>query len=1637
MTPLIPKNPRYKYFTALLILLITIPALIQAQPGVGLTYRFQNGAGFAAFPGGSTTQSNVATPDDNGYLLPIGGSVKFNGQTYTQFVVSSNGWMALVPASWAGPGAPPALSAGGFLNTNSLSTYSGGYPIIAPYWDDIACSSFRYIYTAGSLWVQWVARIDKNNGTAAFLFWVKIDAATGVINFYYTNAAYSISGTPSASIGIAGVCTGDYYSYNFPASLTYADSTSETSNISTRPTNATYTFTPYQLYDNCANAKDLGSLTTTCTATTYSINHALTSGTSMSCSPAGTDTADVWFKVFKPTGVLNVNVTTSPSSPACQSVAGTSIEVFTACGGASIGCATTSVANPGFGELALVRPCAAETLYVRVTADNDIIGKFNFCAISNSNSNGINCSTPIQACAPLPFHANGLTTAGSVDDYSNNVLCQSDYLTGEDFVFVYTPSITQCVNISIDGTGANSYPGLFLLSGCPNDTDNSICVASSMNASNGDTISSITLVAGQTYYIVVDNNSIISGINNIPFNFHITSSAFAAPPNDNCLSAPSLGTIPSNASCTWSAQYSTQCSNPSPNTPGYPNPGCGGFNSNITNDVWLTFTAGFTGTLLINSQGIGTNPVIHGGMAIYTGTCGALTLLACAGDSVAIPFMPSLSMQVSNLTIYYIRFWSATGFDPGTFRLCFVAGCSPPNDYPVNAIPIPIGIPTMGDNTCSTGATEMPNPINCTTAPINTVWFSITVPPSGQVAVRISQLSLLDAAVAAFVFPTGPANAATSFTRLACNDDIIFAPPCPICGMTGDNDAAIHFTTVPGSTVYLAVDGEGNATGSFYITVIQGTLSSTFPPVFRKDCGNPETLCSNNDHTIPNGGVGSNGNNCDFLNLACTGMPSTSEVGSFWLQFTVSPGSVLGFTISPNDSAAPIANYNFYLWDITGIANICTVLTSTAPIRCNTATGNGKTGLRTPTTAVFSNTVPAYPVPHTYMLFVENLTSANDDEGVPGTNTGFVLNWDIITGGAFAGMTQIAGSSNTCNWTGVVVDTNYQNINNWKGVGTCPAPVPSCTTDVFISAASDQCWVTGNSYAKNVVINAGGTLYLAPGANLHVCGDFTNNGTLIATPTSTITFEGVGVVQTISGNLTGANSIANLVINKPNFQVNLLNNLDLTESFTTANNTSIFNINGKYMKVGGHFTNANGTATFTGIANSTVEFTETANANFNNISGIINLNDVVMNKTTGNLYLLGANSRMNIDSTLTLTSGKIITRSLPNLEVNMKYYLPAALIGGNANSYIDGKLRRKIANGISSPPLPASYNFPLGDSLTPGPGTYENANITFTTATTIFDLLGTFNHWPSGPPNPGPVASECLVATYSNRPIFDNGYWTFKRSTSNFTGRYTITLNNTGFTNNSGMGWTVAKCDTLSNPSLSASWRLIGNCVITSTAANTQRSLINPLPYADSLSFNHHYATAQTDLVLPIELLYFTAEPNGENVICKWETASETNNDYFEVERSNDGVEFFVLGKLKGFGPGTSTEAMKYSLIDDRSCDDIIYYRLRQVDIDGADSYSEVVAVNCDKSKSLLSIQPNPGQSKVTLSFVEPEDGLVTVNFIDYTGRLVFSLNTQAIKGFNKMPVNVETLSDGVYYIDVRSAKSNLDVSRQIRFIKN
>ena len=208
-----------------------------------------------------------------------------------------------------------------------------------------------------------------------------------------------------------------------------------------------------------------------------------------------------------------------------------------------------------------------------------------------------------------------------------------------------------------------------------------------------------------------------------------------------------------------------------------------------------------------------------------------------------------------------------------------------------------------------------------------------------------------------------------------------------------------------------------------------------------------------------------------------------------------------------------------------------------------------------------------------------------------------------------------------------------------------------------------------------------------------------------------------------------------------------------------------------------------------------------------------------------------------------------------------------------------------------------------------------------------------------------------------------------------------------------------------------------------------------PVAPGGASSFNHNYAAVQSTVALPVEMLYFTAEPRGEEVICKWETASELNNDYFEVQRSINGKDFETLGRVQGYGHGSSTSNREYSFIDPQICKEIRYYRLRQVDIDGRYMFTDVVAINC-KRETDLDVYPNPANNSITYQFDQSLDGKAIISIVDIAGRQVYTEQVDAVKGVNQVTTNISQLASGVYYLRISKADSVSEML-QTKFFKN
>lgn len=116
---------------------------------------------------------------------------------------------------------------------------------------------------------------------------------------------------------------------------------------------------------------------------------------------------------------------------------------------------------------------------------------------------------------------------------------------------------------------------------------------------------------------------------------------------------------------------------------------------------------------------------------------------------------------------------------------------------------------------------------------------------------------------------------------------------------------------------------------------------------------------------------------------------------------------------------------------------------------------------------------------------------------------------------------------------------------------------------------------------------------------------------------------------------------------------------------------------------------------------------------------------------------------------------------------------------------------------------------------------------------------------------------------------------------------------------------------------------------------------------------------------LPIELLEFEAYRVNNHVDLEWRTASEVDNDYFIIEKSNNALNWYPIKKINGAGPGTTSSINNYYSKDEQPHLGTNYYRLKQVDLNQNYSYSNIQSVYFDSE--VIVVYPNPAKDKITL----------------------------------------------------------------------
>ncbi|MDO8550326.1 MAG: T9SS type A sorting domain-containing protein [Ignavibacteria bacterium] len=192
---------------------------------------------------------------------------------------------------------------------------------------------------------------------------------------------------------------------------------------------------------------------------------------------------------------------------------------------------------------------------------------------------------------------------------------------------------------------------------------------------------------------------------------------------------------------------------------------------------------------------------------------------------------------------------------------------------------------------------------------------------------------------------------------------------------------------------------------------------------------------------------------------------------------------------------------------------------------------------------------------------------------------------------------------------------------------------------------------------------------------------------------------------------------------------------------------------------------------------------------------------------------------------------------------------------------------------------------------------------------------------------------------------------------------------------------------------------------------------------APNLNYNWNIA-AVLESPVPVELTSFNANTKAQNVILNWETATETNNQGFQIERQVGSKQYAVgnhwenIGYVAGFG--TTTETKAYSFTDNEISSGSYIYRLKQIDFDGTFEYSDEIEVEVDFTPTeyaLYQNYPNPFNPTTSIKYSVPVDGFVMLRVYNAIGEEIAELvNGEVMAGTYEINFDASALSSGIYF---------------------
>jgi len=727
--------------------------------------------------------------------------------------------------------------------------------------------------------------------------------------------------------------------------------------------------------------------------------------------------------------------------------------------------------------------------------------------------------------------------------------------------------------------------------------------------------------------------------------------------------------------------------------------------------------------------------------------------------------------------------------------------------------------------------------------------------------------------------------------------------------------------------------------------------------------------------------------------------PLTASVSIAASATTICVGTAVTFTATPtNGGLAPVYQWKVNGNDVVGANSV--TYTNLAPL-------NGEIV----TCVLTSNATPCLA-------------------GSPATST----NSSTMTVTTISVTANVNTSTTVCLGTSVTLTGGGATTYSWdNGVANGVPFTPTATTTYIVTGTITGCPLSTASITVTLVTPAI-TATAADGTVVWRGATSVNFGTA----SNWYAFD--GLVYTVS--TVAPSALSNVIIpinqtcvsQQPSTMAGnaSVNNITIEASASLTMLNGILDVKGDWVN-NGSLIPGTGTVTFSGGGAQVISGSATT---FTNLT---------LNKSAD---LLTLNAPATVSGTLTMTAGDISTTAINLLTVGTSTSAPGSIAwtGGS----VLGPIKRYFSGTASL--LQPSGIFPVGYlNLVSGLVSNRNAQVNYTLN------LGTGGsitaEYKSGPTPvadiviPNPPGPNIVYQNYAGLPAFVNGqmvqnyenegYWEITPGTllgteigDLKTAQYSLKLRGNNLT-------TVSSLPAMSQlrmikSKMHTSWDNVGIGEYSYPADIDMTFGVSDFTITNRLMTGFSWFNIGSGQIswLPVTMLDFAANCNEKSEVdLKWSTASEQNSENFIIERSRDLVQWEYVSTVNA--AGNSNYNIDYSIADTDPFGGISYYRVVQVDNNGAEKIYGPISVSCLDRENGMVVFPNPTQGKFTVEISTEEDLRDSQLVItDLTGKIISTRNINVLQGKTQAIFENQELQLGTYIVQLISGNQRMQPVR-------